>query len=31
MPASMVYNGAAILRAVGDSRRPMYYLLSPVS
>ncbi|HHT65488.1 MAG TPA: MATE family efflux transporter [Clostridiales bacterium] len=27
MPASMVYNfGAAILRAVGDSRRPMYYL-----
>lgn len=28
MPASMVYNfGAAILRAVGDSRRPMYYLV----
>jgi putative MATE family efflux protein len=28
MPASMVYNfGAAILRAVGDSRRPMYYLI----
>ncbi len=28
LPASMVYNfGAAILRAVGDSRRPMYYLL----
>lgn len=28
VPASMVYNfGAAILRAVGDSRRPMYYLL----
>ena len=28
MPANMVYNfGAAILRAVGDSRRPMYYLL----
>lgn len=28
MPASMVYNfGAAILRAVGDSRRPMNYLL----
>jgi len=27
MPASMVYNFAsAILRAVGDSRRPMYYL-----
>lgn len=27
MPASMVYNfGAAILRAVGDSRRPMYFL-----
>ncbi len=28
MPASMVYNfAAAILRAVGDSRRPMYYLV----
>ncbi len=28
LPASMVYNfGAAILRAVGDSRRPMYYLI----
>lgn len=28
VPASMVYNfGAAILRAVGDSRRPMYFLL----
>jgi putative MATE family efflux protein len=28
MPASMVYNfAAAILRAVGDSRRPMYYLI----
>ncbi len=28
LPASMVYNfGAAILRAVGDSRRPMYFLL----
>lgn len=28
MPASMVYNFcAAILRAVGDSRRPMYYLV----
>nr|PZN11143.1 MAG: MATE family efflux transporter [Caldicoprobacter oshimai] len=27
VPAMMVYNfGAAILRAVGDSRRPMYYL-----
>lgn len=27
MPASMVFNfGAAILRAVGDSRRPMYFL-----
>lgn len=27
-PASMVYNfAAAILRAAGDSRRPMYYLL----
>ena len=29
MPASMVYNfGSAILRAVGDTRRPMYYLFS---
>lgn len=28
MPAMMVYNfAAAILRAVGDSRRPMYYLI----
>lgn len=28
IPASMVYNfSAAILRAVGDSRRPMYYLI----
>ena len=28
MPASLVYNfGAAILRAVGDSKRPMYFLL----
>lgn len=28
IPASMVYNfGAAILRAVGDSRHPMYYLI----
>ena len=27
MPASMVYNfGSAILRAVGDTRRPMYFL-----
>lgn len=27
LPAAMVYNfGAAILRAIGDSRRPMYYL-----
>ena len=27
MPASMAYNfGAAILRAVGDTKRPMYYL-----
>ena len=27
IPASMIYNfGAAILRAIGDSRRPMYYL-----
>ena len=28
IPASMVYNfGAAILRAVGDSKRPMYFLM----
>jgi putative MATE family efflux protein len=28
IPAAMVYNfGAAVLRAVGDSRRPMYYLI----
>jgi len=28
VPAMMIYNfGAAILRAVGDSRRPMYYLV----
>lgn len=28
VPASMVYNfAAAILRAIGDSRRPMYYLM----
>ncbi len=28
VPASMVYNfGSAILRAVGDSRHPMYYLI----
>jgi len=28
MPASMIYNfGAAILRAIGDSRHPMYYLV----
>lgn len=28
VPAIMVYNfGAAILRSVGDSRRPMYYLI----
>jgi len=28
IPAAMVYNfGAAILRAIGDSRRPMYYLI----
>ena len=27
MPASMIYNfGSAILRAVGDTKRPMYYL-----
>lgn len=29
MPATLVYNfGAAILRAVGDTRRPLYYLLA---
>lgn len=29
MPALMLYNfGAALLRAVGDTRRPLYYLLS---
>ena len=28
MPATMIYNfGAAILRAVGDTRRPLYFLL----
>lgn len=28
MPATLLYNfGAAILRAVGDTRRPLYYLL----
>lgn len=28
MPATMLYNfGAALLRAVGDTRRPLYYLL----
>lgn len=28
MPVSMLYNfGAAVLRAVGDTRRPLYYLL----
>ena len=28
MPANMVYNfGAAVLRAVGDSKHPMYYLV----
>lgn len=28
MPAMMAYNfGAAILRAIGDTRRPLYYLL----
>ncbi len=28
LPAAMVYNfGAALLRAVGDTRRPMYYLM----
>jgi putative MATE family efflux protein len=28
IPAAMIYNfGAAILRAIGDSRRPMYYLV----
>ena len=29
MPASMLYNfGSAVLRAVGDTRRPMYYLFT---
>lgn len=29
MPANMIYNfGSAILRAVGDTRRPLYFLLS---
>lgn len=29
MPAMLVYNfGAAILRAIGDTRRPLYYLLT---
>ncbi len=29
MPASMLYNfGSALLRAVGDTKRPMYYLLA---
>ena len=28
MPASVIYNfGAAILRSIGDTRRPMYYLI----
>ena len=29
MPSVMLYNfGAAILRAIGDTRRPLYYLMS---
>lgn len=29
MPATMLYNfGAALLRAVGDTRRPLYFLLT---
>ncbi len=29
MPASVVYNfGAAVLRSIGDTKRPMYYLLA---
>lgn len=29
MPAMLIYNfGAAILRAIGDTKRPLYYLLS---
>lgn len=29
MPATMLYNfGAALLRAIGDTRRPLYYLLT---
>ena len=32
MPASMLYNfGAAILRAVGDTKRPLYFLLLSLS
>lgn len=28
MPAMLIYNfGAAVLRAIGDTRRPLYYLL----
>lgn len=31
MPATMIYNfGAAILRAVGDTRRPLYFCCLPV-
>ncbi len=29
MPATMIYNfGSALLRAIGDTKRPLYYLLS---
>lgn len=29
MPATMIYNfGAAVLRAVGDTRRPLYFLMA---
>ena len=32
MPANMLYNfGAAVMRAVGDTRRPMYYLMIAAS
>lgn len=29
MPATLIYNfGSAILRAIGDTRRPLYFLLT---
>ena len=31
MPATMIYNfGAAVLRAVGDTRRPLYFLMAEI-